>query len=278
MYKNSQYRLKNIIDPLESLVNNVLLRKAIWWYIYMCSILLFFLLLVIMIIYYSFVQQGRQAEYTDPLIITWFIVLMSMVISTFAYHNNNLNAKEYIKLCRYLSIKKLKRKGKNIYGWFENDIKTAAYIESFFFTYLFGSLKKYYKVKFFSPAHMDYTSQVNLFYLFNSSYEIDIELKSNFSSKPEIYTECPEINETVYEFIKNLDYFHWKIVFNKQCLKLIIIGGSWQGESFARNIENGMNMFKELVNKMKGKYPVSDWKDYKFHWDEKTWEFKLEKA
>ena len=121
-------------------------------------------------------------------------------------------------------------------------------------------------------------SQINLFHLNSSPYKIDIELKGDALSKPKIKTECSEINEVVSNFIKDLDYFHWLIVFNEQWLHLVIIGGSWQGDLFARNIENGINMFKELVKKMEEKYPVKDWKDYKVSWDKKTWEFYLEKS
>jgi hypothetical protein len=131
--------------------------------------------------------------------------------------------------------------------------------------------------KWLNFIEMERLGQVNLFYLFSNHYNIDFEIKSDTSEKSLIGTGCPEINEVVSDVIKGLDYFHWRIIFNDQWLRLVIIGGSWQGKLFARNIESGINMFKELITKMQGKYPDRDWKDYKVRWDKKTWEFYLEK-
>ncbi len=284
MYKKySTYKLKERPDPLEKYIKNQVIRKAIWLYIYIFFIALFFSWLIVLTIYYSLIKGGQQAKHTDPLAIIWYVIGIFMLISGLIYQDNNLDKKEYLKLCKQLGVKIAKKRGRIILGHIDNEgIKTAAFIEPFFFTYLFGPFLGYVNPQIITrtayPDYMNHTSQVNLFYLFSTSYKINFELKSNSLTKPEITTECPEINEVISNFIKDLDYFHWRIIFNEKWLRLVIIGGSWQGEIFARNIENGINVFKELINKMQDRYPVRDWKDYRIRYDKKTWEFYLEKA
>lgn len=284
MYKKySIFKLKQRPDPLERYIKNQVIRKAIWWYVYLFFIALFFFWLVVLTIYYSTINVGQQARHTDPLVIIWYIIGVFMLISALIYQDNNLDKKEYLTLCKNLDIKTIKKHRRIIHGQIDNgSIRIAAYIEPFFCTYLVGPFLGYAPkrniIRAIYPDYMNRTSQVNLFYLFSSLYKIDFELKNDSPVNLEIKTECPEINNVISDFIRDLDYFHWRIIFNDQWLRLVLIGGSWQGEMFARNIENGLNMFKELVKKMEEKYPIKDWKDYKVRWDKKTWEFYLEKS
>lgn len=126
---------------------------------------------------------------------------------------------------------------------------------------------------------MNYTSRVNLFCLLSSSsYDIDFGIKYNAAEKPNINTKCPEINQVISSFAQNIDSFHWRIIFNNNWLRLIIIGGAWQGEMFGKNIENGINCFKELVQRLAGKFPIKDLKEWDVKWDKKIWDFVLVKA
>ncbi len=281
MRKYSAYKLKYKFDPFETRIKDAVMRKSIWWYIFVSFVLIFFLLLIAIPIRNAIIVKAEQIELTEPLVIAWFTVGLLMALSSTFYQDNNLDKNEYLKLCRHLGINVVKKSRTMIHGHIDNDlVKVVAYLEPYFLTYLFGPLFGYvpkHRIdSIFYPDYMNFTSQVNLFYPFSSSYKIDFELKIDLSAKPIIKTECPEINEVISNFVKELDYCHWKIIFNDQWLRLVIIGGAWQGELFARNIENGVNMFKELVAKMEGKYSMKDWKDYQVQWDKKTWEFALQ--
>jgi len=282
MYKPEHYKIQAEKDPLEKYITDPIHRKTIWWLLDFISSAVVLLLMLLLIYLSATKRLTRELGYSDPITIIFSFAVIILAISTFYYKKNNLLKKTILKLCSQLGIKITKKYGRIIFGNICNGtIKTASYIEHNFFTFLIGPFVGFVNSEtvknITSPDYMNQTSQVNLFCLISTPFNIKLSLQPDNLSKQEIKTECQEINYVVAKYLKNGEYYNWRIVLNKEYLTLQIVGGAWQGELFARSIEIGLGMFKELVNEMKGKYLLKDWKNYDIYWDKSIWQFQIKK-
>jgi len=277
---NERFKIKRLKDPLENIVPDIIQRKVIWWFSYMVSQLLIICAFLFLIFFPSTNKMSDELSYTDPFTIIMYLMIFIYAISYYYYGDNNLRKRLHIKLYKYLGVKNINKKGKIVLGTVGNgSIKSASYIEPNISTFLIGPFIGHVNPKsikkVISPDYMSQTSQANLFALITTPFNIELSLQSNNILNQEIKTECQEINYAVSKYLKNSEYYHWRIVLNKKYLTLQIVGGAWQGEMFAKNIEIGLDMFKELINKMKDKYHIEDWENYIIYWDKPTWQFHI---
>lgn len=281
MHKPLKYTSRRRKDPLGGYIPNPVYRKAVWWFSdFISSVVVLSMLLLL--IYLSVTKKIiKELGYTHPITIIFFFAVIILALSNIYYKDNNLLKHKYLKLCSYLGIKTTKRSGRIIFGIIGNGtIKVASYIEHNFFTFLMGPFIGYVNPqtirKVAYPDYMNETSQVNLFCLMASPFNIKLAVKTDKNTIKKIRTECQEINFVVSKYVQNNHYYNWKITLTNECLILQIIGGAWQGDLFARNIKIGLDMFKTLVTELKGKYSMKDWRDFEIYWDNRTWRFYIE--
>ena len=277
---NKQFKIKRFKDPLENIIPDVIQRKVIWWFSYMVSQLWIICAFLFLIFFPSPNKMSGELNYTDPFTVFTCLMMLIYGISYYYYRDNNLRKRLHIKLYKYLGVKNINKKGKILLGTVgDGSIKSASYIEPNISTFLIGPFIGHVNPKtikkVISPDYMSQTSQVNLFGLITTPFNIELSLQPNNMVNQEIKTECQEINYVVSQYLRNGEYYNWRIVLNKDYLALQIVGGAWQGEIFVKNIEVGLDMFKELLSQMKGKYVMKDWKDYDIYWDKSTWQFKI---
>lgn len=126
------------------------------------------------------------------------------------------------------------------------------------------------------PEYMKEESRIELFSLIRGSADIDISIKIEDGKLDIPVTGLREIDNTLSKALKDVAYFHARLIFNKDCLRMVIIGGSWEGLRFGEKIVKGFEIFKEVDNELKSTYPVSDWKDWQVKWNRKEEEFFIE--
>ncbi len=110
-------------------------------------------------------------------------------------------------------------------------------------------------------------SHAELFALIKGPYNIDavIELEEGKGKIPA--TGCPEIDEALKKHLSGAPYFNARLIFNKDCLRMAIIGGSWEGKRFGDKIQKGFEMFKQMHDALKTKYPAEPWDKYQVKWN-----------
>jgi len=118
-----------------------------------------------------------------------------------------------------------------------------------------------------TPDYMKEESRIELFSLIEGPYDIDVSIKIE-GGKGEIpVTGCQEIDELLKEHLAGVTYYNAKLLFDKTCLRLAIIGGSWEGRRFGEKIQKSFEMFKQLDNVLKIKYPIASWDKYQVKWN-----------
>ncbi len=127
-----------------------------------------------------------------------------------------------------------------------------------------------------NPEYMEEVSQIELISLISGHYyDIDVVIKIEGGRGDIPRTNCPEINTALINHLKDTEHFYARLQFNKDCLRMTIIGGSWQGERFRRKILKGFEVFKEIHNELKKRYPVKSWNDWQVQWDRERKIFRL---
>jgi hypothetical protein len=212
--------------------------------------------------------------------------------------------KDFIKLAYDLGVRFIKKRTKIspryfgkyrfAYGWID-DIHVAAIILSPFFSYFPGetslgidlskredvsavsgtprsnqtSWEKFQAYMFAGrkggPGRQE--SQVELFSLIKGPYSIDVIVKCEDGKDESPVTGCPEIDEAIKNHLSGAAYFNARLIFNKDCLRMTIIGGSWEGKRFGDKIQNSFEMFKQMNAALKTKYPVASWDKYQVKWN-----------
>src|SRR4030042_5986534 len=140
---SKQFKIKRIKDPLENIIPDVIQRKAIWWFSYMVSQLFIICAFLFLIFFSSANKMSDELNYTDPFTIIMCLMIFIYGISYYYYRDNNLQKRLHIKLCEYLGVKNINKKGKILFGTVgDGSIKSASYIEPNVSTFLVGLFKR----------------------------------------------------------------------------------------------------------------------------------------
>ena len=126
------------------------------------------------------------------------------------------------------------------------------------------------------PYFMKEEARVELFSLISSPFDIDITIKIKDHKRNIPATDSTEINEIISNALKDVEYFHARLIINKECLRMTLIGGSWEGRRFGGKILTEFEIFNRLNAALKDKYPVDEWKYWQVKWHGKEEEFYLE--
>ena len=117
---------------------------------------------------------------------------------------------------------------------------------------------------------------IALFSLIEGPYNINDEIKIDGVNRNIPTTGCIEIDKVLQDTLATETYFHARLQFNKDCLALSIIGGSWEGRRFSEKIKIGFKLYQKIDATLKLKYPVSDWNKWKVSWHYAGQSFYLE--
>lgn len=126
------------------------------------------------------------------------------------------------------------------------------------------------------PEYMKQESRIELFSLISGPFDIDVTIKIEDRKRNIPATGSAEIDGIISNALKDVEYFHARLMINKECLRMTLIGGSWEGRRFGEKILKGFEIFQKLNHELKVKYPVGDWKDWQVKWNKKEEEFYLE--
>jgi|YelNatPaOPRAMG01_1025707.scaffolds.fasta_scaffold47690_3 hypothetical protein len=111
-------------------------------------------------------------------------------------------------------------------------------------------------------------SIVELFSLIEGkTFNIDVKIRIGAGECEIPVTNCEEIDTVLTESLSKTDHFNARLVFNQQCLRMTIIGGSCEGGRFEQKIIKGFEIFQKINEALKKKYPVKSWKDWEVKWD-----------
>lgn len=69
--------------------------------------------------------------------------------------------------------------------------------------------------------------------------------------------------------LNDIKHFYARLIFNKDCLRMTIIGGSSEGERFKQKIIKGFEIFQAMNNELKKKYSTGSWENWDVKWDKK---------
>jgi hypothetical protein len=232
------------------------------------------------------------------------ILVLIFIASWILWRKATFSKKDFVKFARDHGIRLINKKtgisprfyGKYRFAYGElNDIRVAAIVLSPFFSYFPGnasidfviptqqevpasltssrrnqtSWEKFQSYMFSGKkgGPMGQESEVVLYSLINGPYDIDVELKFE-DGKGEIpMTNCPEIDAALKKHLAGISYYNARLIFNKNCLRMTIIGDSWEGRRFAEKIRKGFGMFQQMNNALETKYFVASWDKYQVKWN-----------
>ncbi len=281
---------------------------VVLWYV------LFFASTMTMILLIAFIKNiyrfHRHSEI--DLMVSEAISILVLFISWILWRKATFAKKDFTEFAYELGVRFIKKRTKIsvryygkyrfAYGWLD-DIHVAALILSPFLSYSPGeaspdmALPKREEASIASgtprsnqtswekfQAYMfggrkggpgGQESQVELFSLIKGPYAIDVALKCE-GDKDEIpVTGCPEIDAVLKKKLEDVQHFNARLIFNKDCLRMIIIGGSWEGRRFGEKIQKGFEMFMQMNDALKAKYPVAPWDKYQVEWNRTEETFNL---
>ena len=138
-----------------------------------------------------------------------------------------------------------------------------------------GAFKRIEWGKALGMEYLYEESRIELFSLINGPFNIDIKIKIENDEKDVPATDCPEIDKILRASLSDVKHFYARLIFNKDCLRMTIIGGSWEGERFRQKIIKGFEMFQAMNNELKKKYTVGSWDSWDVKWDKKGYFFYL---
>lgn len=286
--------------PKKLYVKNPLYLAAIWFILLFGTGLIIFAYAAIdeMLDYKLSNLDPSKRQKTEPI---EYVIESALVVAYFAavtfWRKATFRRKDFIRLAESAGMKFI-RKGfhyspievLDVYSFadgFLNNIYVVAKMDIPFFAFsphprvsMWKSPIKDGAIKTntggWTPDYMKEESRIELFSLISGPFNIDAEVKIE-NSKIEIpATGCAEIDSIVKEFFRSTNYFHAKLLFNTDCLRMTIIGGSWEGARFEEKIQKGFEIFQKLNDRLKTKYPVRDWKDWQVKWNKKDEIFYLE--
>jgi hypothetical protein len=126
------------------------------------------------------------------------------------------------------------------------------------------------------PKYMTQESEVELFSLISGPFNVNTEIKILDEIGEIPSTGCLEIDTILKSTLLGTSHFHAKLSFNSQWLRMIIIGGSWEGLRFENKIENGIAIFRQLDSALRNRYPTAVWNNCQVKWNLKDEQFYLE--
>mgnify|MGYP001617652680 FL=1 len=126
------------------------------------------------------------------------------------------------------------------------------------------------------PYFMKEEARVELFSLISAPFDMDVTIKIEDRKRNIPATGGTEFDEIISNALKYVEYFHARLMLTNECLRMTLIGGSWEGRRFGEKILKGFEIFQTLNSELKGKYQVGDWKDWQVKWNKKEEEFYLE--
>jgi hypothetical protein len=155
-----------------------------------------------------------------------------------------------------------------------NDIFVAAKMDIPFFAYAGHRRVKLAKLKGSieysggdTPDYMKEESSVDLFSLIQGPYDVNVSIKLDDGKRNIPVTDVSEIDVVLKTHLKDVQQFNARLIFNKDCLRMSIIGGSWEGKRFGEKIQKGFEMFKLMSDALKTRYPVASWSKYQVKWN-----------
>ncbi|MCL5879073.1 MAG: hypothetical protein M1428_04675, partial [Deltaproteobacteria bacterium] len=119
-----------------------------------------------------------------------------------------------------------------------------------------GSFKDINLGKAFSMEYLYEESRIELFSLIHGPFKIDIKIQIENDEKYLPATGCPEIDNALNVLVSDIKHFYARLIFNRDCFRMTIIGGSSEGERFKQKIIKGFEMFQAMNNELKKKYPA----------------------
>ena len=123
--------------------------------------------------------------------------------------------------------------------------------------------------KVFSMECLYEESRIELFSLIHGPFNIDIKIQIENNEINIPSTDCKEIDTTLSTSLNDIKHFYARLIVNKDCLRMTIIGGSSEGDRFKQKIIKGFEVFQTMNNKLKKKYPVGNWDSWDVKWDKK---------
>ncbi|MCL4479370.1 MAG: hypothetical protein M1381_09780 [Deltaproteobacteria bacterium] len=121
----------------------------------------------------------------------------------------------------------------------------------------------------YTGKYMDEESRIELFSLIKGPFNVDVKIKIEDDERDVPTTDCPEIDKAIRTLLSDVKYFYARLIFNKDCLRMTIIGGSWEGERFRQKIIKGFEIFQAMNNELRKKYTVGSWDNWDVRWDKK---------
>ncbi len=132
-----------------------------------------------------------------------------------------------------------------------------------------GAFKSIEWGKVLGMAYLYEESRIELFSLIKGPCNVDVKIKIEDDEKDVPATDCPEIDKILRASLSDVKHFYARLIFNKDCLRMTIIGGSWEGEKFRQKILKGFEIFQAMNNELRKKYTVGSWDSWDVKWDKK---------
>ena len=126
------------------------------------------------------------------------------------------------------------------------------------------------------PDYMKEEAKVALFSLIKGQSDINAAIRIENGKRNIPIMGNAGIDKILSDSLRDVDYFHARLIANKDCLQMTLIGGSWEGRRFGEKILKGVEIFQKIDAELKAKYPAGDWKDWQVKWNRKEEEFYLE--
>lgn len=163
----------------------------------------------------------------------------------------------------------------------KNDIYLIAELDSssrMFTTYHPIKDRRTANARWFNPSYMAEASKIDIFCLISGPYQINQIIKVSKNVEiPLINTNCQEINSVVSAALKKFDELNMRVIFNQNWLRITIIGGSWLGDRFRKNILNSLEVFEELKQRLSTQYKIKGFEEWKLLWSPEQNDFVLAK-
>ncbi len=236
-----------------------------------------------------YVMQPYEYLIAAAIVITYFIVLIIWRKSTF-------RRKDFVRLAESRGAKFIRKRFRyapidiiDVYAYADglwDDAYVVARIDMPFFAYApFPRISPHKPMENgrvvvssggWRPYFMKEESRVEIFSLINGSFNIDVTIEIDDEKRDIPTTGNAEMDGILIDALRDVNYFHARLIFNKDCLRLSIIGGSWEGREFGEKIINGWELFQKLDRNLRSKYPVMDWKKWQIKWNRKEEVFYLQ--
>lgn len=236
---------------------------------------------------YKFLYNSGRSFQPDELrqYIEFAIVALILFLAAFTvWKRITFTRKDFIKTAEEIGVKFIRKRF--YYTWLDF-IDTSRFADGFLDDIYVVALMDFPFAGFYyydAPSGKGYRafdyikekSRILMCFLVSGLPNIDMTIKINDVMRDVPHTGVSEIDDILTDALKNIKYFHAKLVANNESLQMTVIGGSWEGRRFGEKIVTGLEIFKRLNDELKAQYLAGDWKDWQIKWNEKRGEFYLE--